>query len=71
MLSLAIEMNFSGYTYIDPEEDIEEDVLIGSYGSVAFAITPALAVVLAGAPEPADLRIYEQRNKMRSRPGSK
>jgi hypothetical protein len=65
-LRLAVDLRFVGYSYIEDEEGIHEDVLIGSYGVVEYEITGELAALLASSPEPVDLRLYEAQHHFRA-----
>jgi hypothetical protein len=61
VLRLAVEMKMDAYTYFDPiEEEINEQVLIGSYGSGRFPITPELHELLQSEPDESDLLMYER-----------
>jgi hypothetical protein len=62
VLRLAVEMKMDAYTYFDPiEEEIDEQVLIGSYGPAPFPITPELHGLLQSEPDESDLLVYERR----------
>jgi len=61
VLRLAVEMKMDAYTYFDPiEEVIDEEVLIGSYGSGRFPIKPELHELLQSEPDESDLLVYER-----------
>ncbi|GLC25782.1 hypothetical protein [Roseisolibacter agri] len=66
-LRLGLDMKFVGYSYIEDEEGIHEDVLIGSYGAVEYEITGELEALLSNSPEPVDLRFYEAQHHFRIR----
>lgn len=71
-LRLAVEWGFTAYTYFNPaEEDIEQDVLFGSYGAPSYYIKPALATLLNGSPEAVDVRLYEEDNRVPRKPKPK
>ncbi len=59
-------MRMTGYVSFDAAgEDISQDVLIGAYGAATVLITDELARLLKNPPEPADLRLYEERHPVR------
>lgn len=66
MLRLALDMDLDAYGYFNPpEESIREDVLIGSYGTPGYRVSPDLRTLVENSPEPADLAIYELSHAVR------
>ncbi|MCH7719519.1 MAG: hypothetical protein IH988_00830 [Planctomycetes bacterium] len=64
VLNLACEMKMDAYTYFDPQmEGTNEQILIGSYGSAPYPITPALRDLLQSKPDEVDLQVYEVEHK--------